>query len=228
MIIINWDNLPENIKNDEVKKYYDIIKDKKGSLIVKRLFDILVSFLLLIIISPLFIIFSIMIKLDSKGPVLFKQNRVTEYGRVFKIFKFRTMVENADKKGSQVTVENDSRITRMGKLLRKVRLDEIPQLINILIGDMSFVGTRPEVQKYVDLYTDEMKATLLMKAGVTSLASIKFKDEEKLLQVDGDIDKIYIEDVLPQKMQYNLEYLRKFNFFYDIKLMFMTLIAVIK
>lgn len=228
MIITKWDNLPDNMQNEEVKKYYDIIKGKKGSLILKRLFDILASLILLIILSPLFIIFSIMIKLDSKGPIMFKQNRVTENGRIFKIFKFRTMVENADKNGSQVTVKNDNRVTKIGKFLRKFRLDEIPQLINILIGDMSFVGTRPEVPKYVELYTDEMKATLLMKAGVTSLASIKFKDEEKLLQMDGNIDKIYIEDILPQKMQYNLEYLKRFNFFYDIKLMFMTLFAVIK
>ena len=228
MIITKWENLPGDMQNEEVKKYYDIIKGKKGSLILKRLFDILASLILLIILSPLFIIFSIMIKLDSKGPIMFKQNRVTENGRIFKIFKFRTMVENADKNGSQVTVENDSRVTKIGKFLRKFRLDEIPQLINILIGDMSFVGTRPEVPKYVELYTDEMKATLLMKAGVTSLASIKFKDEEKLLQLDGNIDKIYIENILPQKMQYNLEYLKRFNFFYDIKLMFMTLFAVVK
>lgn len=228
MIITKWDNLPDNMQDEEVKKYYDIIKGKKGSLILKRLFDILASLILLIILSPLFIIFSIMIKLDSKGPIMFKQNRVTENGRIFKIFKFRTMVENADKNGSQVTVENDNRVTKIGKFLRKFRLDEIPQLINILIGDMSFVGTRPEVPKYVELYTDEMRATLLMKAGVTSLASIKFKDEEKLLQMDGNIDKIYIENILPQKMQYNLEYLKRFNFFYDIKLMFMTLFAVIK
>ena len=228
MIITKWDNLPDNMQNEEVKKYYDIIKGKKGSLILKRLFDILASLILLIILSPLFIIFSIMIKLDSKGPIMFKQNRVTENGRIFKIFKFRTMVENADKNGSQVTVKDDNRVTKIGKFLRKFRLDEIPQLINILIGDMSFVGTRPEVPKYVELYTDEMKATLLMKAGVTSLASIKFKDEEKLLQMDGNIDKIYIENILPQKMQYNLEYLKRFNFFYDIKLMFMTLFAVVK
>lgn len=228
MIITKWDNLPDNMQNEEVKKYYYIIKGKKGSLILKRLFDILASLILLIILSPLFIIFSIMIKLDSKGPIMFKQNRVTENGRIFKIFKFRTMVENADKNGSQVTVKDDNRVTKIGKFLRKFRLDEIPQLINILIGDISFVGTRPEVPKYVELYTDEMKATLLMKAGVTSLASIKFKDEEKLLQMDGNIDKIYIENILPQKMQYNLEYLKRFNFFYDIKLMFMTLLAVIK
>lgn len=228
MILKKWDEMPANLKNEEVKKYYDIIIEKKISLIIKRVFDILVSLLLLIILLPVFIILSIVIKIDSKGPVFFRQERVTEYGRVFKIFKFRTMVSGADKIGSQVTVKDDCRITRSGKLLRKIRIDEIPQLINILIGDMSFVGTRPEVLKYVELYTNEMKATLLMKAGVTSLASIKFKDEEKLLQSSDDVDKSYIENVLPKKMEYNLEYIKKFNFFYDIKLMFMTVKAVIK
>lgn len=228
MILKKWDEMPANLKNEEVKKYYDIIIEKKISLIIKRVFDILVSLLLLIILLPVFIILSIVIKIDSKGPVFFRQERVTEYGRVFKIFKFRTMVSGADKIGSQVTVKDYCRITRSGKLLRKIRIDEIPQLINILIGDMSFVGTRPEVLKYVELYTNEMKATLLMKAGVTSLASIKFKDEEKLLQSSDDVDKSYIENVLPKKMEYNLEYIKKFNFFYDIKLMFMTVKAVIK
>lgn len=228
MILKKWYEMPANLKNEEVKKYYDIIIEKKISLIIKRVFDILVSLLLLIILLPVFIILSIVIKIDSKGPVFFRQERVTEYGRVFKIFKFRTMVSGADKMGSQVTVKDDCRITRLGKLLRKSRIDEIPQLINILIGDMSFVGTRPEVLKYVELYTNEMKATLLMKAGVTSLASIKFKDEEKLLQSSDDVDKSYIENVLPKKMEYNLEYIKKFNFFYDIKLMFMTVKAVIK
>lgn len=228
MILKKWDEMPANLKNEEVKKYYDIIIEKKISLIIKRVFDILVSLLLLIILLPIFIILSIVIKIDSKGPVFFRQERVTEYGRVFKIFKFRTMVSGADKIGSQVTVKDDCRITRSGKLLRKIRIDEIPQLINILIGDMSFVGTRPEVLKYVELYTNEMKATLLMKAGVTSLASIKFKDEEKLLQSSDDVDKSYIENVLPKKMEYNLEYIKKFNFFYDIKLMFMTVKAIIK
>ena len=173
------------------------------------------------------LIIAIWIKLDSKGPVFFRQRRVTTYGRVFRIFKFRTMVTDAEKKGTQVTVKGDSRITKAGKFLRKCRLDELPQLFNVLIGDMSFVGTRPEVEHYVDRYTDEMNATLLMPAGITSLASIKFKDEEKLLDGAEDPDEVYVNSVLPQKMVYNLEYIRKFNFFYDIKLMFMTFWAVI-
>lgn len=227
MILKQWDNIPDNLKNDDVKKYYDIISNKKISLIIKRIFDIFVSFTLLICLLPLFMVIAIMIKIDSRGPIFFRQERVTEYGRVFKIFKFRTMINNADKLGTQVTVENDSRITKTGNLLRKIRMDEIPQLINILIGDMSFVGTRPEVLKYVNSYSDEMKATLLMKAGVTSLASIKFKDEDKLLRSCDNVDEVYIDKILPQKMKYNLEYLENFNFFYDIKLMFKTFLAVI-
>lgn len=227
MILKQWDNIPDNLKNDDVKKYYDIISNKKISLIIKRIFDIFVSFTLLICLLPLFMVIAILIKIDSRGPIFFRQERVTEYGRVFKIFKFRTMINNADKLGTQVTVENDSRITKTGNLLRKIRMDEIPQLINILIGDMSFVGTRPEVLKYVNSYSDEMKATLLMKAGVTSLASIKFKDEDKLLRSCDNVDEVYIDKILPQKMKYNLEYLENFNFFYDIKLMFKTFLAVI-
>ena len=138
------------------------------------------------------------------------------------------MVANADKIGSLVTVNNDSRITKVGKFIRKCRLDEICQLIDVLRGTMTFVGTRPEVKKYVDAYTDEMYATLLLPAGVTSLASIKYKDEEKLLSGSDDTDGTYINDILPDKMKYNLEYLEKFGFFYDIKLMFMTVFAVLK
>ena len=228
MLMKNWDDIPNDIKNDEVKIYYDILKDRKISLLIKRCFDILFSLILLVLLSPAFLLIAILIKLDSKGPVFFRQERVTAYKRVFRIFKFRTMVNNADKIGSQVTVENDSRVTKIGKYLRKVRLDEIPQLINILIGDMSFVGTRPEVLKYVDRYSDEMKATLLMPAGVTSLASIKFKDEEKLLNDKENVDDVYVNEVLPLKMEYNLEYIKRFNFFYDIKLLFKTFFAVIK
>ena len=228
MLMKNWDDIPNDIKNDEVKIYYDILKDRKISLLIKRCFDILFSLILLVLLSPAFLLIAILIKLDSKGPVFFRQERVTAYKRVFRIFKFRTMVNNADKIGSQVTVENDSRVTKIGKYLRKVRLDEIPQLINILIGDMSFVGTRPEVLKYVDRYSDAMKATLLMPAGVTSLASIKFKDEETLLNDKENVDDVYVNEVLPLKMEYNLEYIKRFNFFYDIKLLFKTFFAVIK
>ena len=222
-----FNELPECLQNDECKKYYDILKKRKVSLFVKRAFDIVVALLILVILSPLFLIISVMIKLDSKGPVIFKQNRVTQYNRDFKIYKFRTMVNNADKIGSQVTTKGDARITRVGKLIRKCRLDEIPQLINVLKGDMTFVGTRPEVRKYVDAYSNEMMATLLLKAGITSEASIFYKDEDVLLSNAVDVDAVYIKDVLPGKMIYNLNYIENFGFWYDILLMFKTFFAVI-
>ena len=223
-----WDELPEKLKNEAVRPYYDILSKKGASRVIKRIFDIFVALILTVIASPFMVIIAIWIKLDSKGKVFFRQRRVTTYGRVFGIYKFRTMVSDAEKLGTQVTVNNDSRVTRAGHFLRKFRLDELPQIFNVLKGDMSFVGTRPEVERYVDRYSDEMMATLLMPAGITSLASIKFKDEEKLLSGAEDTDEVYVNDVLPQKMKYNLEYLRKFNFFYDIKLMFMTFFAVLK
>lgn len=222
-----WESLPQKFQNNDVKEYYGILKKRGASLVIKRIFDIIIAIIITVITAPFMLIIAIWIKLDSKGPVFFRQRRVTTYGRVFRIFKFRTMVTDAEKKGTQVTVKGDSRITKAGKFLRKCRLDELPQLFNVLIGDMSFVGTRPEVEHYVDRYTDEMNATLLMPAGITSLASIKFKDEEKLLDGAEDPDEVYVNSVLPQKMVYNLEYIRKFNFFYDIKLMFMTFWAVI-
>ena len=227
-----WNNLPKDLKNDEVKKYYDILSKKRISLYIKRFFDILFSLITLIILLPFFLILSIAIKIDSKGPVFYRQERITTYGKSFRIFKFRTMVQNADKIGALVTVGNDSRITKVGKLIRKVRLDEIPQLINILKGEMSFVGTRPEVKKYVEKYTNEMKATLLMPAGVTSTASIKYKDEDEILEQavknGKDTDVAYIEDVLPEKMKYNLEYIIKFSLWYDIKTCVSTVIGVLK
>lgn len=222
-----WGNLPEKFKNDSVKPYYDILAHRTASLVIKRIFDIIVALILTVIALPFMLIIALWIKCDSKGKVFFLQKRVTKYGRVFNIIKFRTMVSNAEQLGTQVTVSNDSRITKAGKFLRKCRLDELPQLFNVLKGDMSFVGTRPEVEKYVDRYTDEMMATLLMPAGITSLASIKFKDEEKLLSGADDTDDVYVNTVLPQKMKYNLEYIKRFNFFYDIKIMFMTFFAVL-
>ena len=227
-----WDDLPENLKNDEVKKYYDILRKKRVSLLLKRFFDVLFSLIILIILSPFFIILAIAIKLDSKGPVFYRQERITTNGKSFRIFKFRTMVQNADKIGALVTVGNDSRITRVGKFIRKIRLDEIPQLINVLKGEMTFVGTRPEVRKYVEKYTNEMKATLLMPAGITSVASIKYKDEDEILEKavknGKDTDLAYIEDVLPEKMKYNLEYITKFSLWYDIKTCINTVIGVLK
>ena len=227
MILKKWEQLPESLQKDEIKPYYDILKKKRLSLFFKRLFDIVVSALMLIILSPVFLILAIAIKLDSKGPVFYRQKRITQYGKEFRIFKFRTMVQNADKIGSLVTVGSDSRITQVGKLIRKCRLDEICQLIDVLRGTMTFVGTRPEVKKYVDAYTPEMMATLLLPAGVTSLASIMYKDEDELLKGAEDVDKTYIELCLPGKMKYNLKAIEKFSFFGDIKIMFMTVFAVL-
>ena len=223
-----WEKLPESFRNDAVKEYYDILASRPVNLFAKRLFDILVGIIVLAVTWPFMLIIAVWIKLDSKGTVFFRQKRVTKYGRVFRIFKFRTMVSDAEKLGTQVTVTHDARVTGAGKFLRKCRLDELPQVFNVLIGDMSFVGTRPEVEKYVNEYTNEMMATLLMPAGITSLASIRFKDEEKLLDGANDPDKTYVNEVLPRKMEYNLEYLKKFSIFYDIKLMFMTFFAVLK
>lgn len=228
MLLRKWDDIPEFMRNDEVKKYYDILIKKRFSLRLKRFFDIIMSLLLLIVLSPVFLILAIWIKADSKGTVFYRQERITQYGRTFRIFKFRTMVSNADKIGTLVTTQNDSRITRVGEKIRKCRLDEIPQLINILKGDMSFVGTRPEVQKYVDAYTDEMKATLLLPAGVTSLASLKYRDEDEIISQETDkgktVDQAYIEDVLPEKMKFNLEYLNNFNILKDVNLCVRTVI----
>lgn len=223
-----WEALPQYMQNDAVKEYYDILAKRAGSLVIKRLFDIVVSAVMLILVSPVLLILAVWIKVDSQGPVFFRQERITQYGRVFRIFKFRTMVNNADKIGSQVTVGNDSRITKVGAKIRKLRLDELPQLINVLLGDMSFVGTRPEVKKYVDAYTDEMYATLLLPAGITSEASIRYKDEDELLAGATDVDKVYIEQVLPGKMKYNLDAVKKFSFVGDIVTMFRTVIAVLR
>ncbi|MBS6519621.1 MAG: sugar transferase [Clostridiales bacterium] len=223
-----WNDLPKEMQVEQVKKYYEILQCHKGSLLAKRIFDIIVASLLVVILSPILLLLSILIKIDSPGPVMFRQVRVTTYGKPFCIFKFRTMVNNADKIGTQVTTKGDSRVTRMGKMLRGCRLDELPQLFNVLKGEMSFVGTRPEVEKYVAHYTDEMKATLLMPAGITSRASIEYKDEERLLESAENADEVYIHQVLPEKMKYNLRAIEKFSFWDDIKTMFATVIAVIK
>ena len=223
-----WSELPQNMQSDAVREYYDILNSKTVSLILKRLFDIIVSSVLIVVCSPIMLILAICIKIDSKGPVMFRQRRVTTYNRVFRIFKFRTMVNDAEKKGTQVTTNNDPRVTKVGKLIRGCRLDELPQLFNVFLGDMTFVGTRPEVEKYVAAYTDEMMATLLLPAGITSVASIKYKDEEQLLEAAENTDEVYINEVLPEKMKYNLEALKNFSFFGDIKIMFQTVFAVLK
>lgn len=228
MRMISWEKLPPQMQTEAVKPYYEILQKKQISLIFKRSFDIVVSLIMLLILSPVFLVLAIAIKLDSKGPVFYRQVRVTQYGKEFRIFKFRTMVNNADKIGSQVTVGGDSRITRVGKVIRECRLDEIGQLLNILGGSMTFVGTRPEVPKYVEKYTSEMWATLLLPAGVTSEASIRYKDEAALLDAAEDVDATYIQDVLPGKMKYNLRSIQEYSFFKDIKTMFQTVFAVVE
>lgn len=226
MKIIPWEQLPAEMQTEAVKEYYDVLKDKRVSLYLKRAFDICASLALLVILAPVFLILAIAIKLDSRGPVFYRQERVTQYGKRFRIHKFRTMVQNADK-GSQITVKQDSRITRVGKVIRNCRLDEIAQLLDVISGNLTLVGVRPESPKYVAAYTDEMMATLLLPAGVTNLTCIYYKDEAKLLDGQEDPDKVYIEKILPQKMHYNLKGIKEFSFWTDIKLMFMTVFAVL-
>ena len=227
MLMKKWEELPEEMRTPEVRKYYDILQKKKGSLLLKRGFDITASAIMLAMLSPAFLALGIAIKLDSSGPVFYRQERVTQWNERFRIFKFRSMVQNADRKGSLVTVKGDARVTRMGKIIRKCRLDEVSQLIDVLRGTMTFVGTRPEVPKYTAEYTPEMMATLLLPAGVTSLASIYYKDESELLDAASDPDRVYVEEVLPAKMYYNLKAIEEFSFFSDIKVMIMTVLAVL-
>ena len=228
MKVRKWEELPEKMRTREVRRYYNIIVRHSGWFKVKRVMDICVSLVLLaILLIPMGII-ALMIKTDSQGPVFFRQERVTQYGKIFNIYKFRTMVDNASQLGSQVTVNNDARITRVGKLLRKYRLDEFPQLFNILAGDMTLVGTRPEVVKYVNEYSGEMYATLLLPAGLTSRTSIAYKDEDKLLKDAKDADKVYVDEILPVKMKYNLESLRRFGVREDMTVMWNTFVSVLK
>lgn len=225
-----WEELPTFMQTEEVRPYYEKLSRKWFSLFVKRIFDFAVSSVMLVILSPALLVLAVMIKKDSEGPVFYRQERITQYGRKFRIYKFRTMVVNADRIGSLVTVGEDPRITKIGKKLRGCRLDELPQLLNIWKGEMTFVGTRPEVEKYVKRYTPEMMATLLLPAGVTSEASIQYKDEDKrLADVSGeDADKVYIEQILPEKMKWNLKEIKKFGFFREIGTMMKTVVAVMR
>ena len=224
--------IDKRFETEIVKKYREEIEKRKISLFLKLFLDKVLALILLIPLSPIILAIAIWIKLDSEGPVFYRQERITTYGRPFRIFKFRTMVKDADKLGAAVTEHNDPRISRAGNKLRKVRLDELPQLFNVLLGDMSFVGVRPEVAKYVNRYTDEMNATLLLPAGITSPASIEYKDEDEVIEkfkgTGRSIDDIYIEEVLPDKMKYNLEYIKNFSIVNDIKIMIQTALAVIK
>ena len=226
MLLPKFSSLPPEMQNDDVRKYYDILSHKKVDLFFKRFFDIIFALILIVVLALPMAVIAVIIKTDSEGPVFFRQRRVTKGGKIFRIFKFRTMCVNDNSKNAQVTAGSDSRITKSGKFLRKFRLDELPQVFNVLMGDMSLVGTRPEVERYVEKYTPEMYATLLMPAGVTSMTSIKFRNEEEILEKAQDVEKAYIDEVLPQKMVYNLQYIEKFNFFYDFYVMILTVVKV--
>lgn len=221
-----WDDLPDFMKVPEVRPYWDILNKKRGQLLLKRVFDLFVAIVLLVILAIPMAIIAIAIKLDSSGTVFYRQERVTKYGKHFRIHKFRTMVSNADKIGTTVTVENDNRITKVGAKLRGLRLDELPQVFDVISGNMSFVGTRPEAVKYVERYKPEYFATLLIPAGITSEASIRYKDEDKLLNTAENVDEVYVTQVLPEKMKWNLESINKFSFLRDIRTMFRTVVAV--
>lgn len=226
MFFRSFEKLPPELQNDSVRTYYDILAKKRASIFFKRLTDILIALIMLVILLLPMAVISLIVKLTSKGPVFYRQERVTTYNKHFMILKFRTMTVGADKAGALVTSANDSRVTKVGAKLRKFRLDELPQIFHVLSGKMSFVGTRPEVPRFVDRYTPEMTATLLMPAGITSLASIRYKDEDEIIGSISDpdeVDRVYMEKILPEKMKYNLEYLSEFSFFGDIRLMFSTI-----
>ena len=224
--------MPQFMKNRYTLEAVKVLEKKKATLVFKRLFDICLSLILLVILSPVFLVLAICIKLEDGGPIFYRQQRITTYGRVFRIFKFRTMILNADKMGPLVTQDNDSRITKIGKKIRDFRLDEIAQLINVLIGDMTFVGTRPEVQKYVDAYSEEMMVTLLLPAGITSRSSIEFRNEadkiSKWMEQGLTADEAYIQKILPEKMRYNIDYISELSITQDIKVMLQTVFAVLR
>ena len=226
-VLKRWEELPEFMRTPEVRPYWEKLYKKRFQLGLKRAFDLCIAIMVLIATAIPMAVIAIAIKLDSRGPVFYRQERVTTYGKRFRIHKFRTMVSNADKIGTSVTVGGDSRITKVGKKLRSLRLDELPQVFDVIEGTMSFVGTRPEVVKYVKAYKPEFFATLLMPAGITSEASIRYKDESKLIDAADDVDKVYIEQVLPAKMVWNLESVRRFKFLREILTMFRTVGAVL-
>ncbi len=222
-----WDDLPDIMKTEEVRPYWESLNRKRGQLVLKRIFDIAAAAVLLVLLAVPMLILAAWIRADSRGPVFYRQERVTSYGKHFRIHKFRTMVSGADRIGTAVTVGNDSRITKAGAKLRGHRLDELPQLIDVLQGTMSFVGTRPEAVKYVEQYKPEYYATLLTPAGITSECSIRYRDEDRLLNAADDVDRVYTEQVLPEKMKLNLKSVMEYSFGKDLKTMFRTAAAML-
>ena len=221
-----WDELPEFMRTPEVRPYWEILDRKRGQILLKRAFDLIVSLILLILLAVPMAVIAVMIKREDHGPAIYRQERVTTYGRRFRIHKFRTMVVDADKIGTAVTVGADPRITRVGRKLRRSRLDELPQVLDVIRGDMSFVGTRPEAVRYVARYKPAFNATLLMPAGITSEARIRYKDEDKLLDAASDVDAVYVEQVLPAKMVWNLNSIERFSFPREILTLLRTVFAV--
>lgn len=223
-----WESLPKYMQTEAVRPYYEYLKKKRFSLVLKRGFDFTAAIFMFVVLLPVFLGISIAVAMDSRGGVLFLQERITQYGRKFRIFKFRTMVANGKNSGIPVTICGDKRVTKVGKILRKYRLDELPQLINIILGDMSFVGTRPEVPVFVRSYSPEMMATLLLPAGVTSEASIQYKEESQLLEMENHANEVYIHQVLPEKMKYNLKAIREYSFIKELQTMIRTIFAVLQ
>lgn len=213
---------PENIDFDA------LLKKKRFSLFLKRTFDIFASFFGLLVLSPILILIALLIVLTSSGGVFFRQVRVGRNGKEFRIFKFRTMVKDAEAKGMQITVGNDSRVTTIGKILRKCKLDELPQLINVLLGQMSFVGYRPEVPKYVAMYTVYQRNILRIRPGITDLASIEYRDENEVLEQSDNPEDTYVNDVMQKKLALNIKYMQEMGFWYDLKLIFKTFLAILK
>lgn len=213
---------PDNIDFDA------LLKKKRFSLFLKRTFDVFASFFGLLVLSPILILIALLIVLTSSGGVFFRQVRVGRNGKEFRIFKFRTMVKDAEAKGMQITVGNDSRVTTIGKFLRKCKLDELPQLINVLLGQMSFVGYRPEVPKYVAMYTDYQRNILRIRPGITDLASIEYRDENEVLEQSDNPEDTYVNDVMQKKLALNIKYMQEMGFWYDLKLIFKTFLAILK
>ena len=205
-----------------------VLEKRKLQLALKRLMDIVISGGALLVLWPVLLSVAIAIKIDDPGPVFYRQVRVGRGGREFRIFKFRTMVVDADKKGLQITVGRDSRITRVGAFLRKTKLDELAQLINVFVGEMSFVGPRPEVPRYVDLYTPYQRQVLLVRPGITDYASIAYRNENDMLEGAEDPERMYIDVIMPDKIELNMKYLREISPVADIRLIFSTIIAIIK
>lgn len=221
-----WQALPADMRTEAVRPYYEALSRRSPQLWLKRLLDIVGASLMMVTLGWLFIVLPIIIKLDSPGPVFFRQRRITQFGREFLILKFRTMVHQPKTPGAPITRGGDPRVTRAGAFMRRYRLDEVSQLINIFRGEMSLVGTRPEVPEYVEQYSPEMRATLLLPAGVTSTASIRFKDEAQLLAEAAEVDAAYVNEILPAKMKFNLKDMLEFSLWRDFRIILGTAFAV--